>query len=82
GRLDDILGDGFWLLTKEAAHAPPPNVKQVVLNRDITDETGRLDKWLEDAGATATLIRPDRHVFGTGSVRDLVNAYAAQLLSK
>jgi 3-(3-hydroxy-phenyl)propionate hydroxylase len=77
GRLDDVLGSGFWLLTKEATSALPPNIKQFVLGHDITDETGRLDKWLEDAGATAALIRPDRYVFGTGMPDELIAALTA-----
>lgn len=79
GKLDELLGDGFWLLTKEAATTVPPGVKQFVLNRDITDETGRLDKWLEEAGASAAIVRPDRYVFGTGTPDELTRALAAAL---
>jgi 3-(3-hydroxy-phenyl)propionate hydroxylase len=78
GKLDDLLGDGFWLLTKQAAETPT-NVKSFVLNRDITDETGRLDQWLADAGASAALIRPDRYVFGTGSPENLCRTLTGML---
>ncbi len=79
GKLDDLLTEGFVLLTKQAATDLPTNVKQFILGSDITDETGRLDKWLDEAGATAALVRPDRYVFGTGSANDLANALTAAL---
>lgn len=79
GKLDDLLAEGFVLLTKQAASALPPNVKQFILGHDITDETGRLDKWLDETGSTAALIRPDRYVFGTGNANDLASALAAAL---
>lgn len=79
GKLDDLLTEGFVLLTKQAANDLPPNVKQFILGSDITDETGRLDKWLEETGATAALVRPDRYVFGTGNANELAGALAAAL---
>jgi 3-(3-hydroxy-phenyl)propionate hydroxylase len=79
GKLDDLLTEGFVLLTKQAASALPPNVKQFILGSDITDETGRLDKWLDETGSSAALIRPDRYVFGTGNASDLVIALTAAL---
>ncbi len=78
GKLDDILGDGFWLLTKQAT-TTLSHVKLVVLGHDVTDETGRLDKWLDDAGASAALIRPDRYVFGTGNPDELTAALTVAL---
>ena len=78
GRLDDILGDGFWLLTRQAT-ATHAHVKSVVLGHDLTDETGRLEHWLDDAGAQAALIRPDRYVFGTGNPGELIAALTLAL---
>jgi 3-(3-hydroxy-phenyl)propionate hydroxylase len=78
GKLDDILGDGFWLLTQQAA-ATPANVKPFVLGHDVIDETGRLDQWLAGTGASAALIRPDRYVFGTGSPENLCRALTGML---
>ena len=80
GRLDSLLGDDFWLLTKDDVSGRFPGVLRVFqLGHDITDETGRLDKWLDETGTTAALIRPDRYVFGTGSANDLASALAAAL---
>lgn len=80
GKLDDLLGDGFWLLTKQDTKAPN-NVGCIVIGRDVTDETGRLDQWLEDTGALAALIRPDRYVFGTGAPGELCAVFAARMNS-
>jgi 3-(3-hydroxy-phenyl)propionate hydroxylase len=79
GKLDDLLGDGPWLLTKEETEAPPKNVRSVVVGRDVIDDTGRLDQWLADTGAPAALIRPDRYVFGTGRLDELIAAWSNAL---
>lgn len=81
GRLDDLLGEGFWLITLDG-NAPatlPPNVKHVALNRAVTDESNRLNEWFATTGSTAALIRPDRYVFGTGNADDLVHALKNRL---
>ena len=80
GRLDDLLGDGFWLLTKEQTKAQAKNAKTFVIGRDITDETGRLDEWLRTSGASAVLVRPDRYVFGSGEPEALCAALDTQLV--
>jgi 3-(3-hydroxy-phenyl)propionate hydroxylase len=65
-RLDDVLGGGHWLIDR----------------RDTS--TSRLGPfgapiaaWLEAHGAEAVLVRPDRHVFGTGTAASLDKAWAA-----
>ncbi len=67
-RLDDVLGDGFWLIDR----------------RDTS--TSRLDPfgaqiaaWLEAHTAEAVLVRPDRHVFGTGTASDLDRTWRRML---
>ena len=76
GRLDDLLGPGFWLIARDGEVAGaganwPCAVKVAVLGRDISDESGRLDAWLAATGAPAVLVRPDRYVFGVGTVETL-----------
>lgn len=72
GRFDDLVGDGFWLITRDDAEMPThPNIRPIKLGHDIADETGRLDAWLESTGAPAVLIRPDRYVFGSGTPAEL-----------
>jgi 3-(3-hydroxy-phenyl)propionate hydroxylase len=83
GRLDDLLGEGFWLVTRNGAQpgAWPAAVRHVELGRDVVDETGRLDQWLDATGAPAVLVRPDRYVFGSGSPADLHRAFVAKVKS-
>ena len=80
GRLDDLLGDGFWLIAQSDSRPGnwPATIRCVTLGKDVTDETGRLDEWLRATGAQAALIRPDRYVFATGSPEDLRQAFAAR----
>jgi 3-(3-hydroxy-phenyl)propionate hydroxylase len=79
GKLDDLLTEGFVLLTKQAARALPPNVKQFILGHDITDETGRLDEWFDTISSEAVLVRPDRYIFGTGAPNELIAVLEAQM---
>lgn len=80
GRLDDLLGDGFWLISREAFDCDwPVPVKSIVLDDDISDESGRLNQWLDATGATAVLVRPDRYVFGTGEPAALAAALREKL---
>ena len=76
GRLDDLLGPGFWLITREPSAEIdwPVRVKTVVLDDEVSDESGRLNEWLEATGAPAVLVRPDRYVFGTGEPQALAEA--------
>jgi 3-(3-hydroxy-phenyl)propionate hydroxylase len=37
-----------------------------------------LNAWLEEAEAEAVLIRPDRHVFGTGNAQELLHAWRSR----
>lgn len=67
-RLDDVLGTGHWLIA-----------------RSDLDRVGfapfkpMLSKWFDANGVDAALIRPDRHVFGTGNPDTLKTAWDALL---
>ena len=67
-RLDHVLGDQHWLITRsglgEARLAPFRSA---------------LGQWLDQHQADAVLVRPDRHVFGTGPAEDLLAGWAAAL---
>jgi 3-(3-hydroxy-phenyl)propionate hydroxylase len=80
GRLDDLLGPGFWLITRDPSDAGwPVPVKTVVLDEDISDESGRLNEWFDACNARAVLVRPDRYVFGAGEPVALAAALSQAL---
>jgi 3-(3-hydroxy-phenyl)propionate hydroxylase len=58
-RLDDILGSGIWLIDRSLAADLPEAIRAA------------LGTWLDGHGAEAVLVRPDRHVFGTGTATEL-----------
>jgi 3-(3-hydroxy-phenyl)propionate hydroxylase len=63
-RLDDVLGDGFALLS---AVPPAPSVRAVAegLGARVTHADGALAAWLRAGRADAVLLRPDRVVLDT-----------------
>ncbi|MBR0830012.1 bifunctional 3-(3-hydroxy-phenyl)propionate/3-hydroxycinnamic acid hydroxylase [Bradyrhizobium manausense] len=80
-RLDDLLPSGFVLLLAEDIDAPPALLEQarklgVTVHRisrtrpertPLAEEDGVFAAWLSAKGACATLVRPDRMVFGTAA---------------
>ncbi|HEX4586825.1 MAG TPA: bifunctional 3-(3-hydroxy-phenyl)propionate/3-hydroxycinnamic acid hydroxylase [Mycobacterium sp.] len=66
GRLDDLLGNGFALITSE----PPSDEQRALLSGrgatvHIARPGGELATWLRRGHATAAIIRPDRTVMRT-----------------
>lgn len=81
-RLDDVLGDGAWLIT--AAQPAADEVMAAVRTGSLADPDLRpfreaLSAWLDERGVSAVLVRPDRHVFGTGTAGMLVRRYVEHL---
>ncbi len=74
-RLDDVAGDGFTLIARNAPAAAPAYV-HVVESGGFWDQPA-FEAWL--GAAEAVLIRPDRYVFGTGSGDRLIAALQAAL---
>ncbi len=70
-RLDDVLGDGYALLT--AGPVPPAlgaaadrlGARVVRVGEEVDDHTGALRDWLRRGRAAAALVRPDRIVRST-----------------
>lgn len=78
-RLDDVLGDGAWLISR--AGADPVLSKFGIRAIAIGDPTlapfrDALTEWLDKRHADAVLVRPDRYVFGSGEPSKLVTAFA------
>lgn len=67
-RLDAVLGEGPWLLDRERLSAA-----------DLAPFRQALEAWLDSHHADAVLVRPDRHVFGTGSKQELEGSWKALL---
>ena len=61
-RADDLLGTGPWLLAVD-----DPRLAKFV---------AQLAGWLAQFQAEAVLVRPDRHVFGTGTPTELAAAWS------
>jgi 3-(3-hydroxy-phenyl)propionate hydroxylase len=78
-RLDDVLGAGTWLITREAIPSP---VDGLVIRRledeALTPFRDHLLAWLDERKADAVLVRPDRYVFGSGEPQGLVASWAQQ----
>ena len=82
-RLDDVLGQGAWLIgafDRPARADAPPIVMSVPLDDPLLAPfRTKLEAWLATRSAEAVLVRPDRYVFGTGSPQALLDAFRAAL---
>lgn len=77
-RLDDLLGEGFWLLGRGAGHVTVPSwIKTFDEGSGPVWEA--FAPWMQKQGIDAVLVRPDRYVFGTGKTVDLVRALEEKL---
>lgn len=77
GRLDDILGEGAWLIHARGATLPwSPWLRGVDVMRDLPPGTSAMvAAWLDSVGVEAVLVRPDRYIFGTGAATALVDGW-------
>lgn len=80
-RLDDVVGPGAVLFSREGMPAPTRSgVRGIELaDPEVAFAREALDGWLQRHGADAVLVRPDRYVFGTGKPDQLVAAWCGQL---
>jgi len=67
-RLDDVLGMGHWLLTRDTLAEPR-----------LAPFAPALTAWLDQHAAAAVLVRPDRYVFGTGQGAALTAAWQSAM---
>ena len=68
-RLDERLGLGHWLIARDELATPR-----------LAPFASALRGWLDKFGAEAVLVRPDRFVFGTGTVAELEAGWDAMVL--
>jgi 3-(3-hydroxy-phenyl)propionate hydroxylase len=81
-RLDDVLGDGAWLIYDDRGGqiADADGVTSFHLSAPIMAPFAQqLRAWLAAHCETAVFVRPDRYVFGTGDPRTLLRAFHQQL---
>jgi 3-(3-hydroxy-phenyl)propionate hydroxylase len=81
-RLDDVLGDGAWLITRNSA--PPISLARGLHAFALDDSRlgpfrEQLIAWLDKRKTNAVLVRPDRYVFATGEPAALIGAFREQL---
>jgi hypothetical protein len=50
---------------------PPTNATQSAAADGVRDHTGALQRWFTDRAMQVTLVRPDRYVFGGGTLAGL-----------
>ncbi|MGB5077392.1 MAG: bifunctional 3-(3-hydroxy-phenyl)propionate/3-hydroxycinnamic acid hydroxylase [Sphingorhabdus sp.] len=65
-RIDEVLGLGHWLIAR-----------QDLAMEQLAPFAELLGNWFDKFGAEAVLVRPDRYVFGTGKMSDLLQAWNA-----
>ena len=82
-RLDDVLGPGPWLISRNASPGTSGKVRCAALTDPaLAPFAADLAGWMDRRGVgEAVLVRPDRYVFGSGKPEDLVAAWAMALRS-
>ena len=63
-KLDDILGPVHWVISRDD-----------LAMEDLAPFADQLGDWLDNNGVESVLVRPDRHVFGTGERATLLAAW-------
>lgn len=77
-RLDEALGHGPVLIGRGLPFSSGPDVRLLDLDAgDLAPFAEVISNWLDERGAAAVLIRPDRHVFGTGTADDMLSGWQA-----
>jgi 3-(3-hydroxy-phenyl)propionate hydroxylase len=78
-RLDKALGLTPVLIGRDLPLGDDAGVRRLELGDPaLAPFADALHRWLEAHGAAAVLVRPDRHVFGTGDPDALLQAWAEQ----
>jgi 3-(3-hydroxy-phenyl)propionate hydroxylase len=84
-RLDDLVGPGFAVLLRTAQHAHPDGLRfWTALGATVLDAvaTPEVAEVLDELGADAAVVRPDRYVLCTGEQLGTPDAVTVALLSR
>jgi 3-(3-hydroxy-phenyl)propionate hydroxylase len=76
---DEILGQKATLIGRNLARGQSTVHLLDLASEDATPFKLFLESWLQSVGAESVLIRPDRHIFGTGSPDDLLTKWNVAL---
>ena len=80
GWLDDHLGQGAWLIGRDLPVVRDAGLRGVALGDPVLAPfAGPVAAWLDSHQADAVLVRPDRHVFGTGPAAILLGRWQEML---
>ena len=82
-QLDTVLGRDAVLIARALPWATASGVHALALDDPaLAPFRDAIAKWLDRGGGAAVLIRPDRHVFGTGDARWLLEQWTEKLRVK
>ena len=80
GLLDPVLGTRPVLVERSTTHVASEGLRRLPLDGDqLAAFAEPLSAWLDSMNAEAVLVRPDRHVFGTGTADELVEAWGLRV---
>ena len=78
-RLDAVFGLDPVLISQRPVQYDAVGVRMLSLDApELAPFAEPVAAWLETAGAEAVLVRPDRHIFGTGMALDLLSSWVAK----
>lgn len=70
--LDTVLGRGPVLIQRSLDVEPVPSVRSLsIYSPALSKFKEQIEIWMVDSRCESVLIRPDRHVFGTGSAKQM-----------
>jgi 3-(3-hydroxy-phenyl)propionate hydroxylase len=82
-RLDDLLPQGFSVITDDPGLVAAVQPLPVTVVTSADDSSGASSSWLDAAGARAAVLRPDRHPYGFAAscagLEDLVSRLRSRL---
>ncbi len=82
-RLDTILGDDPVLIGRGLTGSNYDGMRLLDLDSSVLAPFAEaISDWLKDRGANSVLVRPDRHVFGTGDPRQLTGLWHDAITAK
>ena len=80
GRLDRVFGTHAVLIGRKTTNGLTDGLRRLSLDaNELSPYRDVISAWLDAMEVEAVLVRPDRHVFGTGSSEGLARAWRASM---